>query len=294
MKVEEIDALIKKEDELIQNRPQTIGWELWEMGLSPKEGKRLILMGLIRVVYHSNKFTYYMIDRNAVIDFKERVNKNVTPSPSLFDDILGYDDLKTTILNMLEKDRNTGLLMVGPPASAKSMILTALENLNNAIYVTMSQTTKVGLNELILNEQPAILLLDELDKASRRDYTTLLSLMQTGIVQKTVYGNHMSEVVKTKVFAASNSSKSIPPEILSRFVVFYLPEYEPQELRNVGLHMLRNYPDEVARDIVDNSLLAGIIRDPRDFMKVTDVMKGQGHDDVKTAIDVIKKYQPRN
>jgi MoxR-like ATPase len=59
--------------------------------------------------------------------------------------------------------------------------------------------------DYIFDHRPKYLLLDELDKLSRKDQTFLLNLMETGIVSETKHRKTRSMEIKTSVFATSNN-----------------------------------------------------------------------------------------
>ena len=64
----------------------------------------------------------------------------------LFQDIVGYNDIKRLFRMALKSDSATHILLTGPPASAKTMFLTSLlRHLNNAYFVDGGNTTTAGM-----------------------------------------------------------------------------------------------------------------------------------------------------
>ena len=284
MDIDKLKELIKREDEFFRNNPNSLGWDYFELGLTSSEIKQLEMYGIARIVFKSNKHTIYQLNRDRIMEMQKAVVTN--PTIDIFDDIYGYDDIKQLILKVLNKQRSVGILFYGPPASAKSMFLNALQRLDGARYIVMTQTTKSALTELLITEQPSILLIDELDKANAKDYAALLTLLQSGVVQRNVFGSRIAVTLQTKVFATANYIERIPREIRSRFQVITFREYTEEELRQIGYHMLRNHP--FGKEIVDTSLDMKVITDPRDFDRLGLMIETE--DDIKRVLEIVKKY----
>lgn len=208
----------------------------------------------------------------------------------LFSDIYGYEDVKEIFYRVLQSKSNNGILMIGPPASAKTMFLQDISKLPNSSYVLMTHVTKKGLNEILIDDQPDYLILEELDKAKREDYSTLHGLMEYGQVQRHIHGRHDSLQLKTKVFAAANYNR-FAPSILSRFQVLNFRTYARQELHDIGVHILssngRN--PECAKMIADK--IMDIVSDPRDFMKFSDMLVECTPTEVQHVKDLLKRHR---
>ncbi len=78
-------------------------------------------------------------------------------------------------------------------------------------------------------EHPRFLIIDELDKMKGEDYSVLLSLMQSGVVARMKSGLRDINQMTTWVFAGVNRSDKLPPELLSRFVVFNFQTYTRED-----------------------------------------------------------------
>ncbi len=74
--------------------------------------------------------------------------------------------------------------MAGPPATAKSLFLEALGQLPGAQYALGGSSSRAGIADFLINFQPRFLIIDELDKMKREDFSVLLSLMQSGVVAR--------------------------------------------------------------------------------------------------------------
>src|SRR5215471_14222591 len=104
----------------------------------------------------------------------------------LFDDIVGYDHIKRLFRMVLESGSRAHILLVGPPASAKTMFLTSLlKFLKNAYFVDGANATKAGVIQYLFENRPDYLLIDEIDKSAPKHQTFLLNLM---VVSETKFG----------------------------------------------------------------------------------------------------------
>jgi holliday junction DNA helicase RuvB len=97
--------------------------------------------------------------------------------------------------------------------------------LQDSYFIDCSNATKSGLVDYIFDNKPKYLLLDELDKLSRKDQTFLLNLMETGVVSETKYNKTRTMEIKTSVFATSNNIGKIIPPLQSRFFIIRLESY---------------------------------------------------------------------
>jgi DNA polymerase III delta prime subunit len=144
----------------------------------------------------------------------------------LFENIYGYDNIKRLFRMALEATHATAsILLSGPPASAKTLFLQSLMKLQDSHFIDCSNATISGMVDYIFDHKPKYLLLDELDKLSRKDQTSLLNLMETGVVSETKYKKTRRIEIKTSVFATSNNVEKIIPPLQSRFFIVRLEPY---------------------------------------------------------------------
>src|SRR5918998_1998093 len=147
----------------------------------------------------------------------------------LFGKIYGYDDVKRLFRMALESNHSCHALLTGPPASAKTLFLQSLMKLKDSHFIDCSNATKSGVIDYIFENKPKYLLLDELDKLSRKDRTFLLNLMETGIVTETKYNKTRKMELKTSVFATSNYVEKVIGPLLSRFFIVELQPYSREQ-----------------------------------------------------------------
>ena len=79
--------------------------------------------------------------------------------------------------------------------------------LKDSYFIDCSNATKSGIIDYVFGNKPRYLLLDELDKLSKKDQTFLLNLMETGIVSETKYNKTRTIHVRASVLLQAITSK---------------------------------------------------------------------------------------
>ena len=156
----------------------------------------------------------------------------------LFADVYGCDDIKKLFRMALESNHTCSILLTGPPASAKTLFLQSLMKLKDSYFIDCSNASKSGIVEYIFEHKPKYLLLDELDKLSRKDQTFLLNLIETGIVSETKYNKTREMELKTSVFATSNNIEKIIIPLQSRFFTVNIHAYTYEQFYQITLQLL--------------------------------------------------------
>jgi Holliday junction DNA helicase RuvB len=166
----------------------------------------------------------------------------------LFENIYGYEDVKRLFRMALESHHNRSILLTGPPASAKTLFLQSLVKLKDSHFIDCSNAT---ICYYIFENKPKYLLLDELDKLSRKDQTFLLNLMETGIVTETKYNRTRKMEIKTSVFATSNNVEKVIEPLQSRFFIVKLQAYTYEQFYEITIRLLTsdlyNVDEEIAK-----------------------------------------------
>jgi hypothetical protein len=184
--------------------------------------------------------------------------------------IVGFDDIKEQIAYCIEMHKRTHFLLEGPPACCKSVMLDSLRNtVPGALMVFGSRTSGKGLSDLLFEQRPAVLLMDEADKMRHDVFSLTLGLMEAGEIINTKQGDTRGVKLNTMVVAACNSSKKMPPEFLSRFAFHpVFQHYTRQEFMDVVCSMLSRSEDcppdlsrMIACQVFDNHL--GDVRQAR-------------------------------
>lgn len=214
--------------------------------------------------------------------------------PDFWETIEGYDDIKEVFLASLRAHDPVHILLVGPPATAKSLMLMEVERLQGSVFVTMGTATKVGLRDMLLEWKPRILIIDELDKlSSPDDISVLLTLMESQRVVVTKHKEYREEKLKTWVFAAANKTRGLPPELLDRFQVFYLRPYDKETLRRVIINCLikrEGTSHELAAYIAERVVEAG--GTVREAIRLARLSKTR--EDVDRYHEIMSRYSLRS
>jgi Holliday junction DNA helicase RuvB len=147
--------------------------------------------------------------------------------------------------------------------------------LKDSHFIDCSSATKSGIVDYVFENKPKHLLLDELDKLSRKDQTFLLNLMETGIVSETKYNKTRKLEIKTSVFATSNSIERIIPPLQSRFFVVKLQGYTYERFYEITVKLLTsdryNIDEEIAQAIAEAVWKTS--RNIRDSIKIAKMAK---------------------
>jgi len=153
-----------------------------------------------------------------------------------FEQIGGIEDVKNIIRRALDCEANYNLLLVGPPASSKTLFLMEItDNEKNCIYFDASNTTNKILK--VLEEgQPDIICLDELDKLPKNFQGQLLNLMETGHVKVDMKNYSCDFTLEgLKVFATCNDINKLTKPLQSRFRKLFLPRYNRTQFVQVAV-----------------------------------------------------------
>jgi len=208
----------------------------------------------------------------------------------LFDVIEGYDDLKEFIKMSLRADEPLHILLAGPPGTAKSLFLMEIERLG-ARFITAGTSTKVGIRDIIYDELPRILIIDEIDKiADTNDLSALLTWMEHGRIIVTKHGLKDERRGKGWVFAAANTLRRLAPELIDRFEVFHIQPYTKEQFIRVVTGYLtkrKGVPEDLARYIAEKVQEYSI--SVREAIRVSRVAKTK--DEVDKVIKIIKRYR---
>jgi holliday junction DNA helicase RuvB len=206
-----------------------------------------------------------------------------------FEQIVGHDDIKQIFVKAILSKRPIHLLLVGSPGSAKTMFLTEIMRREKPSYfIVGSNTTKAGLVNQLFERRPKFLLIDELEKMSTTDQTSLLHLTETGIISETKINKIRQIELTSWVFATANSCQKIIEPLLSRFVVLKMPEYTFEEYSEIAVTRLRkeNIEDSTSRFIAEKVWNELASRDIRDVIKVARLASSD--EEVSLVINVMK------
>ena len=207
-----------------------------------------------------------------------------------FENIAGNIDTKLILNKALLSRKPVHVLLVGKPGCAKTMFLTEIMySIKKSCFTVGSNTTKAGLVNQLFEKEPKYLLIDELDKMDNADQTSLLHLMETGIISETKINKTRQLKLTSWVFATANSTNKLSEPLLSRFVILEVPEYTFEEFREISVARLRdeNVDRILALTIAEKVWTELGSKDVRDVVKVARLTKG--FDDVPFIIRMMKR-----
>jgi MoxR-like ATPase len=185
----------------------------------------------------------------------------------LFNEIYGMNDIKELFKRALYSEKLIHILLVGPPACAKSSFLEELSKLEGSYFTVGSNSTKSGMVDALFELKPRFLIVDELEKMSVKDQTVLLSLMEGGMISETKHKKIRQTQLNTAVFAAANSTDNLLDPLLTRFFVIHLKPYGFEEFREITIRVLNekeeidSHTATIITDAVWNKMKSANVRD---------------------------------
>jgi Holliday junction DNA helicase RuvB len=231
------------------------------------------------------------IARMTAVTTTEPIAEKLPKPEQLFDSVVGYDDVKKLFEMSLASDKPVHILLVGPPASAKTLFMLECMKLERSYFTLGSHSTKSGMIDYLFEKRPRYLIVDEIEHMPMKDQTALLSLMETGIVAETKFQKTRNTQLKTWVFATSNGTDRMLTPLLSRFVVLHFKQYSFGSFQQVCTHILgrEGVPPEVAVAIADAVWTKLKSKDIRDCIKIGRLAKTT--EDAEWIAQTIKNYK---
>ena len=182
----------------------------------------------------------------------------------IFNNVIGYDDIKLLLHKMITSKHTKSVLLTGPPASSKTVfILELLDHFKNKAYFVDGTTASgMGIIDYLFDHTDLkFLLIDEIDKLSKKDQKVLLNVMETGILSdvkakkgKSVRQTHMD----MSIYATSNDISNLLAPLLSRFIKLNLPEYNLEIFTEVCQKLLSRKYDKNHHADNGNTIIATI------------------------------------
>jgi Holliday junction DNA helicase RuvB len=228
------------------------------------------------------------------VSFK-RNNKSVLigNEQGLFDDIVGFEDVKVLFEMAIKAERPVHLLLCGPPSSGKSLFMNSLtRGLERSYYAVGSSSTKSGIFDYLFEYRPRYFIIDELEKMNKKDQTSLLNLMESGILTELKHKQQRTTQLKTWVFASCNSTDKLLTPLLTRFRDIHFKPYTEEEFVEVVVNVL-DREEGIDRDTalliadgVYNRLKSSNIRE---CIRIARLAKNDSAQ-VNRIIDIFAKY----
>lgn len=214
----------------------------------------------------------------------------IQPEP-LFESIVGYSDVKRLFQLSLSSENPVHLLLVGPPASAKTLFMVECMRLERSYFTLGSHSTKSGMIDYLFDKRPRYLIVDEIEHMPMKDQTALLSLMEAGILAETKFQKTRNTHLKTWVFASSNATDRMLTPLLSRFVVLHFKQYSFSSFQEVCAHILgrEGVTPDVAAAIAEAVWAKLKSKDIRDCIKIGRLAKTK--EDVEWITQTLRAYK---
>jgi replication-associated recombination protein RarA len=151
----------------------------------------------------------------------------------------GYEDLKGIVSRALDAEDNYNLLFIRPPASAKTLFLLGILDMReDGVYFDGSNTTSRIL-DVLEEERPKIICMDELDKMSRQFQNQLLNFMESGRIKVDQQRKQYDFQIKgAKIFGTCNEINRLSKPLRSRFRKLFLPKYTEEQFLDVSEKVL--------------------------------------------------------
>ena len=286
----------------VSGQSADVSWEWTDVGIPATKIRPLLNAGLVSIVFSSNTSTYYSLVGRVTIrealgkmdEIPEVAAGHLEIPEDLFDCITGYEDIKDDMKFTLKEDRRVHYLLIGPPATAKSLFLMELGQIKGTYFATGSTVTAAGLTDAFFTYQPRVLALDEVDKVPMDSTAVLLSVMETGDVLEAKYRRHRGLKLDLTVFAAANRDRGIPPELKSRFSggVLYFKPYSKEEFLSVCEAYLSRYegiPTDVASAVAQETW-SQLDRDVRTARGVARRLREHTRAEVLRTVGFLRKY----
>jgi replication-associated recombination protein RarA len=228
--------------------------------------------------------------------FKElfkRNNRKEPPEERFFSSIHGYSDIKKLLMRAMVSRESISILLCGPPASSKTVFLMEImRGLDNACYIDCTNTTGAGLVDKLFNSTINYLLLDEVEKMSKKDQNVLLNVIETGMLIETKVSKTRSKQMKNlKVFATTNNVDALSQPLRSRFMEFHLPEYTFDQFCEIARRLLNErfgHSNQVADEIASAVWNKMHSKDIRNVLAIAKLV--HNIEDVSWLVQTYKKY----
>ena len=212
----------------------------------------------------------------------------------VFSNIEGLDDIKEMMLRALESTERAHTLLIGPPASAKSLFMLEIEKImrSKVYFAEGASTTKAGIQKFIAeNQHKEIIIIDEIDKMPMKDQEGLLTMMERGNFTNTKVRNTKTVKANIVIFATSNSIERLSKPLLSRFTLFEIPEYSYPEFEAISVRIVKKLPQNTVIQIVSSVWKLGS-RDIRDVLKIAKLCNpSDGEEDISRLLSIHQKYR---
>jgi MoxR-like ATPase len=168
-------------------------------------------------------------------------------------------------------------------------LLGILDMRKNGVYFDGSNTTNRIL-DVLEEERPKIICIDELDKMPRTFQNQLLNFIESGRIkvdqQKKQYD---FEIKGAKVFATCNEINQLSKPLQSRFRRLHLPKYSRERFLQIAVKVCPKLSEETVLIIAEETWeQQGDIRDVISIGKLS--RKGDGPEEIERLVKTLERY----
>jgi replication-associated recombination protein RarA len=262
-----------------------------------------ILEEIFRHNKNKNLNTEHESEIQTVDEFNEEVDRKLgfvqaqDDAESLFNEVYGYGDLKFLLAKMVLSKQSLHAVLVGPPASGKTMFLLAIQQrMKDVVFIDATNASGAGIvDKLFSNHNTKIILIDEIEKMRQGDQNMLLNLLETGVLTSTkVKKTKERRFDGIKLFATSNDIDALSKPLKSRLIELHLPEYDFNEFSEIAAKLTERrdgHDREMAMKIADTVWNRLNSRDVRDMIQISKLTKSI--DDVEFVANTLQKYRKK-
>jgi Holliday junction DNA helicase RuvB len=126
--------------------------------------------------------------------------------------------------------------------------MSSLTRLERSYYAVGSSSTKSGIFDYLFEYRPRYFIIDELEKMNKTDQTSLLNLMESGILTELKHKQQRTTQLKTWIFASCNSTDKLLLPLLTRFRDIHFKPYTEEEFVEIVVNIL-DREEGIDRDI---------------------------------------------
>ena len=168
--------------------------------------------------------------------------------------------------------------------------------MKDAFFIDATNASGPGIvDKLFAYPRTKIILIDEIEKMTKRDQNMLLNLLETGMLVSTkVRKTQEMKFTGIKLFATSNDIERLSKPLRSRLMEFHLPEYNFDGFREIVVKLAANRY-RLNREIADK--IAFVVwhemgtKDVRDALQLVKLVRNI--DDVDKTARTIMRYKPK-
>lgn len=258
---EEDDRILERHEGKT-GREYEVKWKNTDVPFNPSKLYQLEVHGFLDRVFDSRSTTLYSIINRDDLEQKvkeidnqfndgvrtvihEFPNEEELEEKGIFDDVVGYEEVKFLMRRAMSSDEIVNILLVGPPGSAKTVFLMCINKLGGSEFISGKPTSGPGFMDVMFEEEPRYIAIDEFDDMENDHQKNLSDYTETGMLIETK-GNSKKRRMRTntKTFAAANSVDSIIDSIQNRFVDLHFDPYTKDEFIEVCEHIIPRNEDQ--------------------------------------------------